>query len=86
MMQPEDYVPINCEFHDVLESTATRRHAANIRFTDDAGTEHTVHARIADLITVDRVEYLVTDAGQRVRLDRLVSVDGVKLADFRVGD
>src|SRR5690625_6467074 len=57
---PESYEPIDCSFHDRLESWATLRSTTTIRYLDRAGVEVEVRARIADLYTRDGVEYLQT--------------------------
>jgi len=78
----ESYRPINCEFHDVLEATATRRSVAAIRFVDEHGSEQERSARIANLYARDGAEYLELDSGERIRLDRLLTIDGQRLADY----
>ncbi len=83
MPHPSDpYTPINCEFHDVLEATATRRTQAVIRFLDDDGTLTERATRIVTLSARDGIEYAELGTGERIRLDRLVAVDGSALADF----
>ncbi|KRA51032.1 hypothetical protein ASD77_15480 [Pseudoxanthomonas sp. Root65] len=79
---PVPYVPINCEFHDVLEATATRRATVVIRFLDDAGLPQQRDTRIVTLSARDGIEYAELATGERVRLDRLLDVDGTALADF----
>lgn len=69
------YVPINCEFHDLLEATATRRRVATFRHLDEGGSEQVVAARILDLFAKDGMEYMQLDDGQTLRLDRIVSID-----------
>lgn len=76
------YAPINCEFHDVLETTATRRSTASIRFMDEDGVQQQRNARIIALYANGGSEYAELDTGERIRLDRLVSVDGEVLADY----
>lgn len=71
------YVPINCEFHDVLEATATRARRAAIVYVDASGEQATAHARILDLRSKDASEYMHLDDGQVIRLDAIVSVDGI---------
>lgn len=78
----ESYSPINCEFHDVLEATATRRRVAQIRYVDEQGIEQARSAKIANLFAQQGAEYLELDTGERIRLDRLLTIDGQRLADF----
>ncbi|HEY0333944.1 MAG TPA: hypothetical protein VGC74_09580 [Stenotrophomonas sp.] len=78
----EGYSPINCEFHDVLEATAVRRRVARIGFVDEHGKPQERSAKITDLTAHDGAEYLEIDTGERIRLDRLVSIDDQRLADY----
>lgn len=75
------YRPISCDFHDVLEATATRRNRVRIAFRADGAVEQR-QARIVDLGHGDDGEYMTLDTGEMVRLDRIVSVDGILLASF----
>jgi len=76
------YIPINCEFHDVLEATAVRRRPATFSLRDPEGQPATVHARIVDLYAHDGSEFMRLDDGRVVRLDHIVGVDGVAQASF----
>jgi Rho-binding antiterminator len=68
------YHPISCEFHDVLETLATVRRPAQIRFRADDGDVHQRRAVITDVYSRDGAEYLVLDSGETLRLDRLIAV------------
>jgi Rho-binding antiterminator len=70
------YRPINCEFHDVLESCATLRKAVHIDSVLSNGTNQSRHVVIADLYSRGGAEYLILDDGETIRLDALLSVDG----------
>ena len=76
------YRPISCDFHDVLEATATRRASATIDSLTLAGPQAHAYARIADIATRRGGEYLILASGEAIRLDRVVSVDGVRRGDF----
>ncbi|MUV15464.1 hypothetical protein [Noviluteimonas gilva] len=80
--RPPAYTPISCEFHDLLESLATTRKRAHFVFRNDAGQIEHRDAAIADLHARDGEEFVVFDSGQSLRLDRLLEVDGEKLADY----
>ncbi|MET0350983.1 MAG: hypothetical protein ABW067_14425 [Rhizobacter sp.] len=82
-MPTEPYQPISCEFHDVLESLATRSRRAVVVYLGEDGTPREVSAVITDLFGRDGVEFMTLDSGETVRLDRIVTVDGVRLADFQ---
>lgn len=76
------YVPINCEFHDVLEATAMRGRAAVIRYLDEQESLRIVETRIRDLYARNAMEYMRLDDGSAIRLDQVVSVDGVERSAF----
>ena len=81
-MNDARYQPVNCEFHDVLESVATRRSLAWIVYTDEWGARQKLRDRITDIYARDGGEYLSLKSGPRIRLDRIVSVDGFEVSDF----
>jgi Rho-binding antiterminator len=82
MLSMQAYVPINCEFHDVLEATAVRGRAAVIRYLDEHGALQFAEARIRDLYARNAMEYMQLDDGSVIRLDQVVSVDGVERSAF----
>lgn len=75
-MNEAPYTPIDCSLHDRLEAAATLKRRVLLRY--DAGDEEVEeNAEIADIHTRDGAEYLVLSSGTRVRLDRIVSLDGL---------
>ncbi|UNK48560.1 hypothetical protein MNR01_12470 [Lysobacter sp. S4-A87] len=76
------YHPISCEFHDRLEDLATLRKPARINFRDENGADQHRDAVITDVFARSGEEYLSMSTGEIVRLDRLVDVDGARLADY----
>ncbi len=78
----DKYVPINCEFHDLLEDSATRRKRSIIEYVDDHGQAVTKQVVIADVKSQSGAEHLFADDGTVIRLDRLIAIDGKKLCDF----
>lgn len=75
----QNYQPISCSFHDVLEASATLRKNVEIRFLQENGSSETIHAVILDIYTQDRAEFIKLDSNQSIRLDQLISVDGTIL-------
>lgn len=75
-----DYEPIDCADHDRLESLATRRQTARISYRDDDGEVRQTEDLIEDLYARDGVEYLRTEDGRELRLDRIESVDAKLIA------
>ncbi len=81
-MTKKSYQPISCDFHSELELRALRRKPVEIRYRNDEGTEVSVTAEIADLYTRNSEEFLLLPDGHEIRLDHLVSVDGLELKNF----
>ena len=81
-MDDAAYQPISCDFHDLLEAAATRRSVVVLELRDSTGETQRVQARIDDIVTQPDGEYVQLDTGLPVRLDRIVSIDGVRLADY----
>ena len=76
------YLPISCEFHDLLETLATMHKPAQISFRDAAGLVRHRETAIADVFAKHGAEYLAMDEGETLRLDQLIAVDGEQLADY----
>ncbi|HEY0661932.1 MAG TPA: hypothetical protein VGD21_11515 [Lysobacter sp.] len=76
------YHPISCEFHDRLEDLATVGTSAHIRFRDESGGDQQRDAVITDVFARNGEEFVSLSTGEELRLDRLVEVDGARLADF----
>ena len=70
------YKPIDCSSHDELLELATFGQVTEIAYQDEHGEEHAVRDRIADVFTRDGAEYLRTEGGLEIRLDRLKTVEG----------
>jgi len=73
------YVPISCEFHDLLEIRAMTGRPALLRHRDGQGGERTRSAVITDVFARAGAEFVALDSGETLRLDQLVAVDGVEL-------
>lgn len=83
MTPRDDYVPIDCTFHDRLEHWAVLRKPVAIVYVE-AGQPRQVEAVITDVFAADGADHAwldPTDNGPRIRLrlDRIISVDGVPL-------
>lgn len=71
------YQPIACSLHDRIEDAAVRGRFVDIAFAAEDGTAKVVNDRIVDWFSRDGAEFLTTASGLMIRLDRLISVDGV---------
>ncbi|WP_046246471.1 hypothetical protein [Hymenobacter terrenus] len=81
------YQPIDCAFHDLLEATITWRKYSHLQYFTDLWEFTTVTTLLKDLTserTTDGLaEYLVIGTGERIRLDRVVNVNGTFAPPFR---
>ncbi|MCK7556489.1 hypothetical protein MKQ70_16280 [Chitinophaga sedimenti] len=71
-----DYIPINCDYYDILEHLATLRQPAEIQYRQPGSEAQTVTGIITDLQARQGVEYLYLDEKLEIRLDWLISVNG----------
>lgn len=76
------YQPISCTFYDELEALATLRQSCLIKYRDEKGTEAQVKALIKDFFIKDKVEFMLLNNGQQIRLDHLIEVDGKPLKNY----
>jgi Rho-binding antiterminator len=76
----EEYRPIACPLHDRLEEAATLRRVVRIEYRAECAVE-IMDDVIADISARQGVEYLTTRRGCTIRLDQLVSVDGVPFGE-----
>ncbi|MDT8340251.1 MAG: uracil-DNA glycosylase family protein [Longimicrobiales bacterium] len=84
-MSDAPYRPIDCGLHDELQLRAMRRALVTLRYrpeapADTVGAEvgdRCVTARVVDVHTRGRAEFLVLDSGLEIRLDALLEVDGI---------
>ncbi len=76
------YQPISCHFYDELELLAIRQKNCSIVYLDETGNQLERLGIIIDFKIIDAAEYMLLKDGERIRLDRLVSVDGKVLKGF----
>ncbi len=77
-MIEEPYTPISCSFYDRLEEAATLSKNVLIEYLANNKTE--VRKSIITTIRLkDKIEWLVLEDGSEIRLDRILSLDGVEL-------
>ena len=72
------YIPIDCNYYDELEALATKREFIEIVYREERGQLATVSSRIVDFFIREKVEFLKLQNGQHIRLDLLVSVNGLR--------
>ncbi len=77
MNESGDYRPIDCGLHDRLEAIATTGKVVEIVVRSGDGGPRRFEDRLVDVFARDGEEFVRTGGGELLRLDQLVSVDGV---------
>ncbi|WP_338764326.1 hypothetical protein WAF17_21485 [Bernardetia sp. ABR2-2B] len=88
-MKNEKYIPIDCGFYDNLEAFATTQKIVEINYLDK---EHSKTIRqkikVKDLETKNGEEFMIFESFEssdkekqtiKIRLDRLVTIDGIEV-------
>lgn len=69
------YIPISCDYYDLLEIAAMRNQESDFEYWDEHGQKQNTRGRIEELYAREGQEFLVLNTGLRFRLDRLVRMD-----------
>lgn len=72
------YKSIGCSYYDQLEAYATQKTLCTIIHNVN-GEETTTKGIIVDIFAKTGAEFLQTDTGTVIRLDHIVSVNGIPL-------
>ena len=78
MNNSQSYVPISCTFYDFLEEAATLGKLSTMEYLEDDCVVQ-VESKIQTLVIKDKVEYLILADNQSIRLDYLLSFNGMPL-------
>ena len=81
-MKVEKYQPISCDFYDELELLAIRKTVAKIIIRSEEDGVEEIQNAIKTLYTKNKEEFLVLENGREIRLDKLVSVNGIELKNY----
>jgi Rho-binding antiterminator len=73
------YSPIDCNYYDRLEAWATLRKDCDIVWINNDRLKHQVKSKILSLEIRNGAEYLIGEQGLQIRLDQLISVNGIPL-------
>lgn len=71
-----DYIPIDCSYYDELEALATLRKEARVFYLSETDKPIKKTAHIKDFFIVDKVEFMLMGDGSKIRLDKIISVNG----------
>ncbi len=74
MDMKKEYKRVACSFYDELEILAMRRENVEIFFTQENGEDHLIHTKISNLNTKNKEEFLLTDSGHIIRLDKIKTI------------
>lgn len=72
----QDYLPIDCDEHDVLLALATLRRPMRCTVRRPDGQVAELEGIIEDVYTSAGAEYMRVSEGSVVRLDHILTVDG----------
>ncbi|GAB4398533.1 MAG: hypothetical protein OHK0053_17380 [Microscillaceae bacterium] len=75
------YQPIACGLYDQLEAWAVKRIEVEIVLEAENGLPQTLHQRIDTLKTLSGIEYMTLANQMTIRLDQIVSIDGLLFKD-----
>lgn len=75
----QTYKPISCSFYSRLENLADLKKHVPLVYHTEEGQLSLPRVVIEDVYMEEKVEYLRLSDGTEIRLDRLVSVNGIPL-------
>lgn len=71
----EKYIPLACQFYDVLEMHASRKEVVTIAFFENSKSVKTVDSKIKTLVTRNKEEFVVLPDDTEIRLDQILSIN-----------
>jgi len=77
MPTPEKYIPIDCNFYDRIEAAIVQRKTVQLEYRNAKGQAASVETRLQDTQTKEGEEFLLLPSGEKIRMDRIISLDGV---------
>ena len=80
----DKYIPVPCQFYDVLESLAVKKTKSFIVYKDD-NIEKTVEDFIIDFKTKNKEEFIILSNKQEIRLDKIISINSLTPNDYGCG-
>ncbi len=79
-MQP--YKPTSRDFYEELEVLVMQKKQCRIAYQAPNGAVNTLNDRVYRLYKREDEEYLVLEKGLEIRLDYIISIDGMQLSHF----
>lgn len=79
----ETYNPIDVSFRDLLEEAVTQRIYSKIQYKTDLEEFITVTSLMKAILTEQGQEFIVLLDGEKIRLDRIVSLNGTVAPGYK---
>lgn len=80
-MKSDNYKPISCDYVDYIEHLATLKQEVVLQYSDDGKLKVKSKDKITTWKNEAGIEYLFTESGLKIRLDHLVSINGLGPGD-----
>ena len=82
----EKYLPIDCNFYDLIEHFATLKQVVQIEYLDENDKLQSIKTIIVDTQTTKDGEYMLLkpymEQVTKIRMDAIISIEDKRLADF----
>lgn len=75
-MASDDYLPIPWDFREVLDEVIQKGASGRIHYFSPEPQVERAEGHITQLVKEDSGEYLLTDRGDKVRLDKIITLFG----------
>ena len=76
MLPPQKYIPIDCGFYDRIEAAIVQRKTVRLEYLDTDGKNVQAETMLNNTQTAAGEEFLLLPSGEKIRMDRIVSLDG----------
>lgn len=76
----DKYTRISCAYYDEMEAAAVKQLNCHIIYIQN-DIEKSIDAKVVDFKTKDKQEFMVLDDGQEIRLDKILSFNGITPKD-----
>ena len=72
----DGYTPIDCNYYDKIEETIVFRKEVLLEYVGEQGESIQLTTKIKDTLAVSGEEFIVLPDGEKIRMDRIVQIDG----------
>ena len=73
----KSYQSVACQWYDQLEALSVKGLELQVIYIDEQNVHHHLAGSITTLYTKDKAEYMVINDQVHIRLDKLISVNGI---------